>query len=130
MQVLLDVLLVLFLALLVRVISWIVIFVAEYNPFVVWICNNNSKHITGNPDALLRSCVTFAAFSYIMERFSKPQAAIAGSLDYSPARKERRQVEREFSFGVLPPFVLAPSFLETLAFSSRRKITEYTNLKI
>lgn len=84
----------------------------------------------GNPDALLRSCVTFAAFSYIMERFSKPQAAIAGSLDYSPARKERRQVEREFSFGVLPPFVLAPSFLETLAFSSRRKITEYTNLKI
>lgn len=83
----------------------------------------------GNPDALLRSCVTFAAFSYIMERFSKPQAAIAGSLDYSPVQRQRLD-ERKFSFGVLPPFVLAPTFLETLALSSRGRIMEYTNLKL
>lgn len=84
----------------------------------------------GNPDALLRSCVTFAAFSYIMDRFSKPPEAMAASLDYSPAQRERRQADRKFSFGVLPPFVLPPAFLDTLDLSSRGQIVKYTNLKI
>ncbi|KAI5057209.1 hypothetical protein GOP47_0027224 [Adiantum capillus-veneris] len=83
----------------------------------------------GNPDALLRSCVTFAAFSYIMERFSKPPEAIAGSLDYLPAKSERQLVDRNFSFGVLPPFVLPPTFLDSLELSSRGTIVKYTNLK-
>ncbi|MCO5567419.1 hypothetical protein L7F22_021110 [Adiantum nelumboides] len=83
----------------------------------------------GNPDALLRSCVTFAAFSYIMERFSKPPEAIAGSLDYSPGQRDRAQMDSKFLFGVLPPFVLPPAFLNTLELSSRGKVVKYTNLK-
>ncbi|MCO5580996.1 hypothetical protein L7F22_034872 [Adiantum nelumboides] len=83
----------------------------------------------GNPEALLRSCVTFAAFSYIMERFSKPPEAIAGSLDFSPGQRDRAQMGSKFSFGVLPPFVLPPAFLNTLELSSRGKVVKYTNLK-
>ncbi|KAH7331089.1 hypothetical protein KP509_20G014200 [Ceratopteris richardii] len=82
----------------------------------------------GTPDTLLRSCVTFAAFSYIIERFGRPPAAIASSLDYFPVQQETRKTERGFSLDVLPPFVLPPLLLSN-ELSSRLKLKEYTNLR-
>lgn len=83
----------------------------------------------GSPGVLLRSCVTFALFSFFIERFSKPQAAIAASLDLYPACKEHEQIAHKFSFHVLPPFVLPPSCLDSLESSSHGKVGLYTKCK-
>ena len=86
-------------------------------------------NVAGTPDAILRSCATFAAFSYVAERFNKPQAAVASPLDHHSAIPK---VQEKWFNGVdvLPPFVLAPSFLESLVSSSRAKFVKSTSSRL
>ncbi|CAN6299644.1 unnamed protein product [Urochloa humidicola] len=56
----------------------------------------------GAPQAMFHSCVTFAAFSCIMDGLNKQQAAMALTLDgKSPSAMSHEA-------GVLPPFTLPP----------------------
>jgi hypothetical protein len=75
---------------------------------------------------MLRSCATFAAFSYIAERFNKPQVAVAGPLQHHfSASLDVPEKSLNSGIDVLPPFVLAPAFLESLVFSTRAKFLKY-----
>ena len=56
----------------------------------------------GAPQAMFHSCVTFAAFSSIMEGLNKQQAAMALTLERNPLTEKRQEG------GVLPPFTLPP----------------------
>ena len=85
---------------------------------------------SGNPEALLRSCVTFGAFSYIMERFGRPQPAIAATMNNVLGSYERKLplLGDKFSFPVLPPFVMAPCYLDGLQIDpSRWKVGTYAS---
>ena len=86
--------------------------------------------IAGTPDAILRSCATFAAFSYVAERFNKPQAAVASPLDHHYSAIPKVPEKGFNGVDVLPPFVLAPSFLESLVSSSRAKFVKSTSTRL
>jgi hypothetical protein len=74
---------------------------------------------------MLRSCATFAAFSYVAERFNKPQVAVAGPLQHFSASLDVPEKGLNSGIDVLPPFVLAPAFLESLVFSTQAKFAKY-----
>ncbi|XP_062205410.1 mitochondrial import inner membrane translocase subunit TIM22-3-like [Phragmites australis] len=56
----------------------------------------------GAPQAMFHSCVTFAAFSSIMDGLNKQQAAMALTLERNSLTEKRQEG------GVLPPFTLPP----------------------
>ncbi|KAF5188145.1 Mitochondrial import inner membrane translocase subunit tim22-3 [Thalictrum thalictroides] len=67
------------------------------NAGVAGCCTGLALSFPGAPQALLQGCVTFGAFSFIMEGFNKQQTALALP---SPMNKESRP------FHVLAPFSL------------------------
>ncbi|MCL7034172.1 hypothetical protein MKW94_008689 [Papaver nudicaule] len=68
-----------------------------HNAGVAGCCTGLALSFPGTPQTLLQSCVTFGAFSYVMEYFNKPQRAMALSF---PDSKTRRS-------DVLAPLTLA-----------------------
>uniref|UniRef100_A0A0E0B9I6 Uncharacterized protein n=1 Tax=Oryza glumipatula TaxID=40148 RepID=A0A0E0B9I6_9ORYZ len=56
----------------------------------------------GAPQAMFHSCVTFAAFSCIMDGLNKQQAAMAATLASKPSTIKHQEGD------VLPPFTLPP----------------------
>jgi mitochondrial import inner membrane translocase subunit TIM22 len=58
--------------------------------------------LIGAPQAMFHSCVTFAAFSCIMDGLNKQQAAMALTLDRGPL------TDNHHDSGILPPFTLPP----------------------
>ena len=59
--------------------------------------------LIGAPQAMFHSCVTFAAFSCIMDGLNKQQAAMALTLDGTPPTNKK-----DLEGSVLPPFTLPP----------------------
>ncbi|KAL6641122.1 hypothetical protein ACP70R_019303 [Stipagrostis hirtigluma subsp. patula] len=72
------------------------------NAGVAGCCTGLALSFPGAPQAMFHSCVTFAAFSCIMDGLNKQQAAMALPLDM-----DRPAVKRQEG-GVLPPFTLPP----------------------
>ncbi|WVZ58534.1 hypothetical protein U9M48_008800 [Paspalum notatum var. saurae] len=65
-------------------------------------CTGLALSFPGAPHAMFHSCVTFAAFSCIMDGLNKQQAAMALTLDGKSPTVKRQEG------GVLPPFTLPP----------------------
>ncbi|KAL6883670.1 hypothetical protein ACP4OV_011084 [Aristida adscensionis] len=72
------------------------------NAGVAGCCTGLALSFPGAPQAMFHSCVTFAAFSCIMDGLNKQQAAMALTLD-----GDRPTIKRHEG-GVLPPFTLPP----------------------
>ncbi|KAF0930765.1 hypothetical protein E2562_035019 [Oryza meyeriana var. granulata] len=72
------------------------------NAGVAGCCTGLALSFPGAPQAMLHSCVTFAAFSCIMDGLNKQQAAIAATLAGKPSAIKHQEGE------VLPPFTLPP----------------------
>ncbi|KAF6145000.1 hypothetical protein GIB67_013351 [Kingdonia uniflora] len=70
------------------------------NSGVAGCCTGLALSIPGAPQALLQSCLTFGAFSFIMEGLNKQQRALAMIDPFAKANKSR-------SFDVLDPLKLA-----------------------
>lgn len=66
----------------------------------------------GSPQALMQSCLTFGAFSFIIEGLNKRQAAIALPLSNARSLKQAQTSSVPVSFPVLPPFTLPCPCLE------------------
>ena len=65
-----------------------------------------------------------------MERFGRPQPAIAATMNNVLGSYERELplLEDKFSFPVLPPFVMAPCYLDGLQIDpSRWKVGTYAS---
>jgi len=66
----------------------------------------------GSPQALMQGCLTFGAFSFIIEGLNKRQAAIALPLSNARSLKQAQTSSLPVSFPVLPPFTLPCPCLE------------------
>ncbi|KAJ7545021.1 hypothetical protein O6H91_09G103400 [Diphasiastrum complanatum] len=68
----------------------------------------------GNPQALLQGCLSFGVFSFVLERFSHPQAALAAHFGAAPhmlLQKKQRNIPIQIAFPLFAPFVSTSSFL-------------------
>ncbi|CAA7395491.1 unnamed protein product [Spirodela intermedia] len=72
----------------------------EINAGIAGCCTGLALSCPGAPQAMLQSCITFGAFSWIFEKINKQQAALA--LPFSPENAVGSR-----SQAVLPPFSLA-----------------------
>ncbi|MFS7940808.1 putative mitochondrial import inner membrane translocase subunit TIM22 [Helianthus anomalus] len=66
------------------------------NAGVAGCCTGLALSFPGTPQALLQSCVTFGAFSFIIEGLNKRQPAMAHSISSRPRRGQE-------DHGILPP---------------------------
>ncbi|XP_002978457.2 mitochondrial import inner membrane translocase subunit TIM22-3 [Selaginella moellendorffii] len=66
----------------------------------------------GNPAALLQGCATFGVFSYFVERMNTTQPAIAATLTGKKKSRDKNRGKELHGFPVLPPFTLAPAFMD------------------
>uniref|UniRef100_A0ACD5TNE6 Uncharacterized protein n=1 Tax=Avena sativa TaxID=4498 RepID=A0ACD5TNE6_AVESA len=73
------------------------------NAGVAGCCTGLALSFPGAPQAMFHSCVTFAAFSCIMDGLNKQQAAMAATLGKNPSSAIKHE-----EGGVLPPFTLPP----------------------
>ncbi|EEE50832.1 hypothetical protein OsJ_31243 [Oryza sativa Japonica Group] len=76
--------------------------VAVINAGVAGCCTGLALSFPGAPQAMFHSCVTFAAFSCIMDGLNKQQAAMAATLASKPSTIKHQEGD------VLPPFTLPP----------------------
>ncbi|XP_047045599.1 mitochondrial import inner membrane translocase subunit TIM22-3-like [Lolium rigidum] len=74
------------------------------NAGVAGCCTGLALSFPGAPQAMFHSCVTFAAFSCIMDGLNKQQAAMAATLGGHPSST----IKLQEGCGVLPPFTLPP----------------------
>ncbi|XP_071703845.1 LOW QUALITY PROTEIN: mitochondrial import inner membrane translocase subunit TIM22-3-like [Rutidosis leptorrhynchoides] len=81
------------------------------NAGVAGCCTGLALSFPGAPQALLQSCVTFGAFSFIIEGLNKQQPAMAHSIS---SRFSKHQQE----YGILPPLSLPLSNELKESFSS------------
>ncbi|XP_052169807.1 mitochondrial import inner membrane translocase subunit TIM22-3-like [Oryza glaberrima] len=72
------------------------------NAGVAGCCTGLALSFPGAPQAMFHSCVTFAAFSCIMDGLNKQQAAMAATLASKPSTIKHQEGD------VLPPFTLPP----------------------
>ncbi|XP_078177971.1 chloroplastic import inner membrane translocase subunit TIM22-2-like [Carex rostrata] len=72
-----------------------------YNAGVAGCCTGIALSFPGAPHQLLQSCVTFGAFSCIMEVLNKQQSALA-----APHARNVTHMNAEPQLDVLPPFTL------------------------
>ncbi|CAA6659174.1 unnamed protein product [Spirodela intermedia] len=72
----------------------------QINAGIAGCCTGLALSCPGAPQAMLQSCITFGAFSWIFEKINKQQAALA--LPFSPENAVGSR-----SQAVLPPFSLA-----------------------
>ncbi|GLJ26821.1 hypothetical protein SUGI_0523570, partial [Cryptomeria japonica] len=66
--------------------------------------------VPGTPQTLLQGCVTFGAFSFILEEFNKRQVAVA--LPLSRSLEQEQNSFPQIPFPVLPPFTLPSPFFK------------------
>ncbi|XP_071693562.1 chloroplastic import inner membrane translocase subunit TIM22-2-like [Rutidosis leptorrhynchoides] len=93
------------------------------NAGVAGCCTGLALSFPGAPQALLQSCVTFGAFSFILEGLNKRQPAMAQSLSFRPRISQQE-------FGILPPLSLPlPSELKE-SFSSFCKSLDQNRKKV
>uniref|UniRef100_A0A0D6R580 Mitochondrial import inner membrane translocase subunit TIM22 n=1 Tax=Araucaria cunninghamii TaxID=56994 RepID=A0A0D6R580_ARACU len=86
-------------------------------------------NVPGSPQAILQGCVTFGAFSFILEAFNKHQEAIAVPLSVSP--KQSQNIHPQSPFPVLPPFILPPPFFQGISSLHQSKLhTSNRNCKL
>ncbi|KAI3970185.1 hypothetical protein MKW92_052765 [Papaver armeniacum] len=74
-----------------------------HNSGVAGCCTGLALSFPGTPQALFQSCLTFGAFSYVMEYLNKPQRAMA--LTFPSSKIQRSDVIRRSD--VLAPLTLA-----------------------
>ncbi|OEL22762.1 Mitochondrial import inner membrane translocase subunit TIM22-3 [Dichanthelium oligosanthes] len=86
--------------------------IAVINAGMAGCCTGLALSFPGAPQAMFHSCVTFAAFSCIMDGLNKQQAAMALTLDGKSSSAMRQEA------GVLPPFTLPPLLDASDALSS------------
>ncbi|XP_076959667.1 chloroplastic import inner membrane translocase subunit TIM22-2-like [Bidens hawaiensis] len=81
------------------------------NAGVAGCCTGLALSFPGTPQALLQSCVTFGAFSFIIEGLNKKQPAMAHSFSSGPRRGQQ-------DYGILPPlsFPLPGELKESFSF--------------
>ncbi|KAI7756346.1 hypothetical protein M8C21_016961 [Ambrosia artemisiifolia] len=81
------------------------------NAGVAGCCTGLALSFPGTPQALLQSCVTFGAFSFIIEGLNKRQPAMAHSFSSRPRRGQQ-------DHGILPPlsFPLPSELKESFSF--------------
>ncbi|KAK1406965.1 hypothetical protein QVD17_38575 [Tagetes erecta] len=81
------------------------------NAGVAGCCTGLALSFPGTPQALLQNCVTFGAFSLIIEGLNKRQPAMAHSLSSQSTRGQQ-------DFGILPPltFPLPSELKESFSF--------------
>ncbi|KAI3686177.1 hypothetical protein L1987_79850 [Smallanthus sonchifolius] len=81
------------------------------NAGVAGCCTGLALSFPGAPQALLQSCITFGAFSFILEGFNKQQPAMAHSFSSRPRRGQQEH-------GILPPlsFPLPSELKESFSF--------------
>ncbi|KAI3673849.1 hypothetical protein L6452_39979 [Arctium lappa] len=93
------------------------------NAGVAGCCTGLALSFPGAPQALLQSCITFGAFSFIIEGLNKQQPALAHSFS---SRARRGQED----YGILPPLTLPlPNELKE-SFSFFRKAIEQQSSKV
>ncbi|XP_076897593.1 chloroplastic import inner membrane translocase subunit TIM22-2-like [Bidens hawaiensis] len=81
------------------------------NAGVAGCCTGLALSFPGAPQALLQSCITFGAFSFIIEGLNKKQPAMAHSFSSGPRRGQQ-------DYGILPPlsFPLPGELKESFSF--------------
>nr|ABK23272.1 unknown [Picea sitchensis] len=79
----------------------------------------------GSPQALMQSCLTFGAFSFIVEGLNKRQAAIALPLSSARLLKQAQTSPVQVSFPVLPPFTLPCPCLEGISALYQSKLDTF-----
>lgn len=79
----------------------------------------------GSPQALAQSCLTFGAFSLIVEGLNKRQAAIALPLSNGRSLKQALTSPGQVSFPVLAPFTLPCPFLEGISAFYQSKLDTF-----
>ncbi|KAF5796382.1 putative mitochondrial import inner membrane translocase subunit TIM22 [Helianthus annuus] len=93
------------------------------NAGVAGCCTGLALSIPGAPQALLQSCVTFGAFSFIIEGLNKQQPAMARSFSSRATRGQQ-------DYGILPSLSFPlPSELKD-SFSSFCKAIDQTSKKV
>ncbi|CAL4924618.1 unnamed protein product [Urochloa decumbens] len=73
-----------------------------FNAGMAGCCTGLALSFPGAPQVMFHSCVTFAAFSCIMDGLNKQQAAMALTFDGKSSSAKSQEA------GVLPPFTLPP----------------------
>ncbi|KAI7744628.1 hypothetical protein M8C21_001237 [Ambrosia artemisiifolia] len=93
------------------------------NAGVAGCCTGLALSVPGAPQALLQSCITFGAFSFIIEGLNKQQPALARSFSSRSTRSQQ-------DFGILPSLSFPlPSELKD-SFSSFCKAIDQTSKKV
>eukprot|EP00252_Welwitschia_mirabilis_P013966 TRINITY_DN3096_c0_g1_i1.p1 TRINITY_DN3096_c0_g1~~TRINITY_DN3096_c0_g1_i1.p1 ORF type:complete len:206 (-),score=40.02 TRINITY_DN3096_c0_g1_i1:84-701(-) len=92
-----------------------------YNAGIAGCATGLALNIPGTPQALLQGCVTFGAFSFIIEAMNKQQPAMALQLS-NPQTLKEAQAKPVTSLSVLPPFTLPPVCLKHLSVQCQPKL--------